>query len=175
MKNIYVVVSKTGSIVSRLIGRATGDPYTHASIALDDSLEPMYSFGRIYTNNPVIGGFVKESVNYGSMKKFRTAEIVVIQLKVENEQYAEINEYIDAMYRQRKKYHYNYIGFFLAKFGLHIHRDNYFYCSEFVKDLLTRFHIIEEKQFSKVVRPVELLNVEGTVVYQGKLCEYAAT
>ncbi len=173
MKHIYVVVSQTGSIVSRIIRRVTGDQYTHASIALDKKLDAMYSFGRIHPNNPVIGGFVKESPNYGTMKKFRMANIVVIQLKVADEQFNGINDLINSMYASRKKYHYNYIGLFLAKYGLHFHRDNYFYCSEFIKELLERFHIVEKNEFSDVVRPADLLDVKGEIIFQGKLCDYA--
>lgn len=174
MKNIYIVVSQTGSIVSRIIRWVTGDKYTHAAISFDEDLSEMYSFGRIYPNNPVIGGFVKESPAYGTMKKFRMADIVVIKLSVLEEKYREINEYIASMYAERKKYHYNYIGLFLARHGLHYKRTNYFYCSEFVKDLLERFHLIGDKEFGDVVRPIELLNLkEGEIVYQGKLCEFA--
>lgn len=71
MKHIYVVISQTASIVSRLIRWSTGDPYTHASISLDQNLDEMYSFGRIFPNNPLIGGFVKESPRYGTMKKIQ--------------------------------------------------------------------------------------------------------
>lgn len=176
MKNIYVIVSQTGSIVSRLIRFVTGDKYTHASISLDDDLNEMYSFGRIYPNNPVVGGFVKESPDYGAMKKFRMAEIVVIKLSVREEKYREVNEYIAAMYAERKKYHYNYIGLFLARRGLHYKRANYFYCSEFVKDMLERFGLVGQSEFGDVVRPIELLKLkEGEIIYRGKLCEFAGT
>ena len=176
MKKIYVVVSQTGSIVSRIIRRVTGDKYTHASIAFEEDPTSMYSFGRIYKNFPIWGGFVKESPSHGAMKKFRTADIVVVQLSVPEEKYREVNEYILEMYAQRKKYHYNYLGLFLARHGIHFRRKMHFYCSEFVKDILERFDIVDKGDFAKVVRPIELLNIRGgKIVYQGKLCEYAGT
>ena len=175
MKNIYIVVSQTGSIVSRIIRKVTGDKYTHAAISFDDKLNEMYSFGRIHPNNPVIGGFVKESPSYGTMKKFCMADIVVIKISVLEEKYKEINEYINSMYAERKKYHYNYIGLFLARRGLHYKRDNYFYCSEFVKDLLERFNLVSENEFGNVIRPIEFLNLkEGEIVYQGKLNDFVS-
>lgn len=173
MKHIYVVISQTGSIVARIISRVTGDKYSHASIALDEELDNMYSFGRIFPNNPIIGGFVKESPRYGTMKKFCGANIVVIQLEVQDDKFTEINDYIKSMYAMRKKYHYNYIGLFLAKFGLHFHRANCFYCSEFVKELLERFNLIEKNKFAVAVRPAELLKVNGEIIYCGRLCEYS--
>ena len=60
MKNIYLVLSQTRSILSRIISRATGDRYAHVSLSLSDDLDEMYSFGRVYAFTPIIGGFVRE-------------------------------------------------------------------------------------------------------------------
>ena len=38
MKKIYVVLSHTGTLLSRIIRLNTGAEYTHASIALDENL-----------------------------------------------------------------------------------------------------------------------------------------
>ena len=64
MKACYVVLCRTGTILSRAIGKLTGDWYTHASISFDDNLCSMYSFGRLWSYNPWIGGFVKESTEF---------------------------------------------------------------------------------------------------------------
>lgn len=176
MKNIYLIISHTGTLLSRIIRRLTGDKYTHASIGFEENLNEMYSFGRVYPRNPLIGGFVKESPHYGTMKRFRLADIVILKIPVPNEKFSEINDYITNMYRNRDKYHYNYVGLFLAKFGIHRQRKNHFYCSEFVKDILKRFDLVAKNEFNGVVRPAELLHMKrGEVIYRGKLCNYALT
>ena len=38
MKNIYILLTRSRTILSRLIHLATNDTYTHASIAWDDEL-----------------------------------------------------------------------------------------------------------------------------------------
>ncbi len=173
MKHIYIVVSATDSIVAKIIRAVTGDRYSHASISLEDNLNEMYSFGRVHPNNPFYGGFVKESIAYGTMKRFKKSEAVVIRLTVSKDKYAEINEYIKNMYINRKKYHYNYLGLFLAKLGIHRRRANAYYCSEFVKELLDKFDIVKEGEFGDVVRPVELLRLKkGEIVYRGRLCDF---
>ena len=174
MKNIYVIISHTGTLLSRIIRKLTGDKYTHASIGLEEDLDEMYSFGRINPYNPLIGGFVKESPRYGTMKRFRFADIAVLKIPVPSEKFSEINDYITNMYRNRGKYHYNYLGLFLAKFGIHRRRKNCFYCSEFVQDILEKFNLITRDDFSGVMRPAELLNLNsGRIIYQGKLNNYA--
>lgn len=173
-KHIYIVVSATDSIVSKIIRKVTGDKYAHSSISLEDDLNEMYSFGRIFPSNPFIGGFVKESVHFGSMKRFKNSEVVVIRLTVSKDKYAEINEYIKNMYVDRKKYHYNYLGLFLAKLGIHRRKANCYYCSEFIKELLDKFDILEKDEFGEVVRPVEFLNMKkGEIIYRGRLCDFA--
>ena len=178
MKYFYVVLCRTGTFLSRIISKVTGDLFTHASVSFDDNLETMYSFGRLWAFNPFIGGFVKESVEYGVMRRFRSAETLVMRVEVSAEKYQEIVSYIENMYAERKKYKYNYWGLFLSKWRVRVRgKGNRFYCSEFVNDLLERFGIIQPGEFGKVVRPMELLqlgdNGIGEVIYHGELCQFA--
>ena len=180
MKYVYVVLCRTGTVLSRMISKLTGDWYTHASISLDDDLQTMYSFGRLWTYNPWIGGFVKESTAYGMMRRFRRADTLVMRVEVSNEKYQQIVHYLTTMYAERKKYKYNYWGLFLSKWRVRVRsrKANRFYCSEFVNDCLERFGIIEQGEFGQVVRPMELLKLrrsgKGKVIYRGALCQFAA-
>lgn len=176
MRNLYVVLSKTGTALSKIISRITGDKYTHASVSLDDDLETMYSFGRVNAYNPFVGGFVKESVHYSTMKRFRRSKISVLQVSVDDEKYKQISDYLQTMYANRKEYHYNYRGLFLARRGVYFHRDNCFYCSEFVKDLLERFNLVDSDEFDRITRPADLLRMRrSTIIYEGRLCDYCDT
>ena len=47
MKKIYIVLTYTGTILSRIIKVFTKKEYSHVSIALDQDLKYMYSFGRL--------------------------------------------------------------------------------------------------------------------------------
>lgn len=179
MRNLYVVLCKTETILSRIISKITGDWYTHASISLDDDLRTMYSFGRLWAHNPWIGGFVKESIEHGTMHRFRGADSLVMQVEVSDEKYHEIANYITNMYDKRKKYKYNYWGLFLSKWKVRVRslKSNRFFCSEFVTDCLERFGIINRGELGQVVRPMELLqlyfNGKGKVIYRGALCQFA--
>ena len=176
MKAFYVVLSRTGTILSRIISKLTGDWYTHASISLDNDLNTMYSFGRLWAYNPWIGGFVKESVKYGTMRRFRDADTVVLRVSVSDDKYAALADYLTNMYAERKKYKYNYLGLFMSRWRVRARKSNHFYCSEFVNDCLERFGIIKQGEFGKVVRPMELLKLnqdgKGQIVYRGALCHF---
>ena len=57
MKKIYIILTFTGTALSRIIKLSTKDEFAHASIALDSELKEMYSFGRLNPYNPFFGGF----------------------------------------------------------------------------------------------------------------------
>ena len=179
MKFVYVVLCRTGTILSRAISKLTGDWFTHALISFDDNLQTMYSFGRRWSYNPWIGGFVRESINYGTMRRFRNADTLVMSVKVSDKKYAEIVQYLTTMYAERRKYKYNYWGVLMSKWKARVRsrKSNRFYCSEFVNDCLERFGIIRQGEFGTVVRPMELLKLQqagkGKIIYRGALCHFA--
>ena len=45
-KKVYILLSKTKTVPSNLIKLMTREPYCHTSLALDISLDEMYSFAR---------------------------------------------------------------------------------------------------------------------------------
>ena len=47
MKKIYIILTHTGTMLSKIIKKYTKDEFSHVSIALDKELNRMYSFGRL--------------------------------------------------------------------------------------------------------------------------------
>ena len=62
MKKIYIILTNSGTILSRVIKLYTRKEYTHVSISLDKRLRKMYSFGRLNPYNPFYGGFIHEEI-----------------------------------------------------------------------------------------------------------------
>ena len=69
-RQLYIVISQTGTLLSRILKQITGAEYNHASISLSRDLERMYSFGRRHPYNPFWGGFVIESPPYRYLQAF---------------------------------------------------------------------------------------------------------
>ena len=78
-KTIYIVLTDTGTLLSKAIGMYTRKDLNHASIAFDKQLTEMYSFGRKQRHNPFIGGFVKENAADGI---FRTCDCAIFSCEV---------------------------------------------------------------------------------------------
>ncbi|MFS8630040.1 MAG: hypothetical protein LOD92_02505, partial [Bacillales bacterium] len=64
-KAVYILLTDTGTLFSRMIKFYTGAPYNHVSIALDEKLDQLYSFGRKVYCNPFSAGFIHERIDRG--------------------------------------------------------------------------------------------------------------
>lgn len=174
-KQIYIVISQTGTILSRILKRVTYAEYNHASISLSKDLETMYSFGRVHPYNPFWGGFVMESPNAGTFKRFSETKVLVLAVNVSEERYIELKRRLSIMWLQRKKYHYNYYGLGMAAFHIKKEREYCYYCSEFVKDILLKCQVEETNKLPPIVQPMDFLQLPHTKIYSGKLKDYCLT
>ena len=108
MKRIYIVLTHTGTILSKVIKEFTKDEFSHVSIALDIELKEMYSFGRLNPYNPFWGGFVHEYIDKGTFKKFYKTRAKVYSLEVTEEQYRSIKSNIDQIKNNKEDYKLSY-------------------------------------------------------------------
>ena len=90
MKKIYIVLTHTGTILSKIIKSYTKDEFSHVSIALDSGLQKMYSFGRLHPYNPFWSGFVHEHIDKGTYKRFYKTKAKVYSYEVTEEQYEKL-------------------------------------------------------------------------------------
>ena len=142
MKYVYIVLTKTDTIVARTIRLVTRDKYSHSSLSLDRALHPMYSFARKYINFPFIGTMVKEEVGAGVYGKFSKVPCCILRIPVSDNQYYGVKKIVDTMW-QSHQYRYNYFGLVLNYLGISKHFDKRFFCSEFVYYMLSQNNIID--------------------------------
>lgn len=171
MKNIYLVLTYTGTILSRIIRYYTKEEYAHISIALDENLNEMYSFGRIFPYIAFIGGFVHERIDKGTFRRFKKTQAKICAIEVTDEQYENLKELIYRFEINKATYRFNLIGLAAVAFKKRIKRKNCFYCAEFVKYALEETGITEG--LPEIIRPQnfdEIKNIE--ICYKGSLKEY---
>ncbi|WP_312813540.1 hypothetical protein [Sedimentibacter sp.] len=168
-KKIYIVLTRTNTILSRMIGFIKDDEYTHASISLDRHLSRMYSFGRKYTYNPFVGRFVKENLNEGVYGRHDNLHGLVMEIEVTREQYRKAENLINEFILKKDLYKYNYIGLINCLLNRESCNNHRFLCSEFVYYILNKSSIANFNKSGNLVRPQELLNIKGRVVFSGNL------
>lgn len=171
-KNIYIVLSQTGTFPSKVIRLITRAEYNHASISVKKDLSDMYSFGRLNPYNPFWAGFVVENPKKGTFKRFPETKAVVLEVEVSEEKYQEITNSLENMCSEQKNYHYNYVGLVLASCNIKRKKERCYFCSEFVGELLLKHGIVSEEMLPEIVRPMNFAELEFKKIYQGKLVDY---
>lgn len=170
MKKIYIVLTYTGTILSKMVKVYTRREFSHVSIALDEDLKEMYSFGRINAYNPFWAGFVHEDVNKGTFKRFKKTKARVYSLTVKDEQYEKVKEVIRDIQNNKLDYNFNILGLLGVVVNYKIKRERYFYCAEFVKYVLEQSNIC---YLPDIVKPEDFKEIDNlNVVYNGQLREY---
>lgn len=171
MKKIYIVLTHTGTLLSRIIRQYTKDEFSHVSISLDKDLGKMYSFGRLNPKNPFIGGFVHEYIDKGTFKRFFRTKAKVFSLAVTNEQYKIIEDTINEINSTKEDYKFNVLGLFAAGFHKKIGKEHSFYCAEFVKYVMDQANI--DTDLPEVVKPEDFKKIGNLQeIYQGFLKNY---
>ena len=132
-KTIYIVLTDTGTLLSKAIGMYTRKDLNHASIAFDDELTEMYSFGRKQRHNPFVGGFVKENATDGI---FEQADCAIFSCEVTKEEYIKMRKKIRQIEQTKELYRYNFIGLFAVAVNKDLQRKHAFFCSQFVATIV---------------------------------------
>ena len=171
MKKIYIVLTYSGSLLSKAIRVVKQSEYTHVSLSLDKELNEMYSFGRLNAYNAFIGGFVQESPNYGTFKRFSKTITKILCFEVSEEQYQDLKEVIKKFNQNKKDYKFNFIGLCSVALRIRVTKENKFYCAEFIKYLLDECQI--DTSLPELVTPSDFENIPNTIpVYTGYLKNY---
>ena len=171
MKNrhIYIVLTRTNTVLSNLISLIKNDEYTHASISVNKDLNTMYSFGRKHACNPFVGCFVKENLFEGVFGFHNKLKGQVLQLNVTEEQYDEATKLLYDFVSNSNYFKYNYLGLINSLFNRESFCDDRFLCSEFVYYILNKAGIAELNKPRNLVRPQDLLNITSEIVFEGNL------
>ncbi|MFB6466932.1 hypothetical protein ACE38V_08915 [Cytobacillus sp. Hz8] len=170
-RKVYILLTDTGTLFTKMIKLYTRKPLNHASIALDAELQEVYSFGRKKQKNPFIGGFIKEDTRGGLFEK---AKCAIYCCTITEKQYEAINCIIQEMNQHKQLYRYNLLGLLAIMLNLEIERKNAYFCSQFVATLLEEsgVELRQDKPIS-LVTPNDLQespNLE--LVYEGSLSSY---
>jgi hypothetical protein len=171
MRNLYVVLTRSETALSRIIRIVRGDDYTHAALSLDPHLEYMFSFGRRWTNNPFFGCFKRESV-FDALYQPYELPGVVIEIPVSDAQHRVAVALVETFLLNSHLYGYNYLGLAGKLVGCSFQVDKRFFCSEFVYYVLCESGICDFEKPRSLVSPQDLMELKGHVIFSGNLKNY---
>lgn len=172
MQKIYIILTHTGTILSKIIKIYTKDEFSHVSIALDNKLTEMYSFGRLNPYNPFKGGFIHEYLDKGTFKRFKKTKAKIIEIEINDNQFSLLKSNISEFKKTYIKYKFNVIGLFATGFNIRLKREHHFYCAEFVKYILEISDI--NMNLPELIKPEDFKqNINGKTIYNGLLSKFS--
>lgn len=172
-KYLYILLTDTGTLFSKVIKLYTSATYPHVSLSLDKHLHELYSFGRKHPRNPLNGGFVKEDVYQGIYRYFPNTRCILFKLPVTNKQYEQTKRIVRAFQKRQEVYRYNLLGLFGVMIDYPIGLKNAYFCSHFVAHVLKKSQIELWNKPSSLVTPNDFFHHASLeVVYEGKLYDY---
>lgn len=131
-REIYILLTHTGSLLSKLIKRHTKEPYSHVSISFDLDLTEVYSFGRKNPRNPLIAGFIVEDIRNGTYAIFSDTTYSLYSLSVDEHQLKKLKQIMAEFGEIKQRSSYNLMGLLGVYLGYPINRTYSYFCSQFV-------------------------------------------
>ncbi|WP_110930719.1 C40 family peptidase [Paenibacillus bouchesdurhonensis] len=172
-RSVFILLTNTGTLFTKIIKGYTRAPYNHASISFNRELSEMYSFGRKNPNNPLNGGFVKEDIKTGTFSKYPNTTCVIYELKVSEREVEKMKRVLHIFIRSRNKYLYNILGVVGIALKEPVEFSNSYFCSQFVAEILDRSGIKLWNKLPALVTPDDFRQSDRLhLIYEGKLSEY---
>ena len=170
MKTIYILLTRSGTLLSKLVYAATGASYTHASMAFDAELSCLYSSTRKngYTMFPA--GPSKEYLNKGVFRLRDDAPCVLYALEVSDEAYVRALRRTEEFMRHSEEYSFNILGLILCALHIRWQRRRHYFCSQFVSEVLQKSGALELPKPSTLMHPSDYAELpELRCLYRGTL------
>ena len=172
MKKIYILLTKSTTICSKVVYMATKSEYTHASISLDKNFDKLYTFSRRYKHLLLPAGFVVESAYDGIMGDSDNMNCAVYELSISNDSYRKLVRMFRHMDYHKKKYRYSILGLPMCFFKKRYKRKGYYFCSQFVHHALTESGAIKDETCSSLFRPMDFRTLpEAKEIFKGNIKE----
>ena len=169
---VYITLFSNDTNFGKLIRKATGSEYSHATVALDPTMNNMYSFSDIPYNEAKFfcAGFVRESIWSPEYTKNRHFRVLITFVNKAGRD--KIQKKIDYFINNFEKYNYNDIGLvqYYFKFKNTKKHDETkkmrWFCSEFVSAMVNASD--ETEGFENILASPQDLLGKPNVIDLGK-------
>ena len=169
---VFILLTFTNTNMAKAIKFVTGEPYSHVSISFDSSMNDMYSFGRKFKDSNMT--FINEDIKDGLFKdviKDTIYSLYVIFVTKEQKELM-INK-LEEFKKKKDKLKFNFIGLFNISIGKETDRQNEYFCSQFVAEILKASNNGMIDKHPSLYKPYDFAKHKEThFVTKGKLENY---
>ncbi len=168
MKTIYILLTRSGTLLSRVVEVITGEPYTHASISFDEGLQPLYSSARKNGETMFPAGPTTEVFHRGFYCRHRDIPCALYALSVSEDSYEAARTLAQELASEDCTF--NILGLLLCQLGIPFHPRNKFFCSQFVGEILRCSGALELPKDTSLIKPMDYTRLPQLhCIFQGQL------
>lgn len=166
MENLYLCVMHSGTMFSNIVRFFTrSKSYSHTCISFEKSLNPMYSFGRLYYFTPIPGGFVHEGFGTAFYNHYPKGRLRVYEISLTEMQMQTVKQRVDKFVLNRKKYKYGYLNCFWHMLKKPCKREYHHTCTSFCGQVLQDILPFDKPDY--MLEPLDFCKFDLPVVYEG--------
>ncbi len=170
MKDIYILLTKTGTVPARIIHLLKGGTFTHTSLSLTPATDHLYSYARRKIKNPFVAGLIVENIHTEVFAMYPDCHCAVYRISVSDVAYENMKREITFFMNNYKKAKYNFAGLLPLAFGIKIRRKFRLTCSQFVALILDKSKEIELPKDPYLMLPNDFKHIGGAMlIYDGML------
>ncbi len=170
MKSLYIFLTRTGSMVSKIVHFFTNDTYTHSAIAFDPEFNEIYSSARKDGIKMFPAGPCRESLNRGFYTRVGKTPCAVYELVVSDEVYDRAKAVVAWFMEHQEEFKFSALGIIACKFGIAWQRKNKYFCSQFVAEILRRSGAAELPKTDCLMRPSDYMTLPSVIkIFEGDI------
>lgn len=172
MYPVYVLLTYTGTAMSKIIKFVTKEPYSHISISFDTSMQELYSFGRKTYDDDM--KFIKESIKEGIMKDTAAdGRYSLYVMFVTKEEHEMMRKKLDEFIAMSDKLKYSLKGLFNFILGRETTDDGEYFCSQFVAEIIRAGRETVFSKHPSLYSPYQIIKTKPfKFVSKGSLVNY---
>lgn len=172
-KSLYIILTATGTVISRIIKVFTRAPFNHVSITDDDEIKYMFSFARQNAPHLLPSGFFRETVDSGIFGMCSSVPCQIYEISVTKEQHNKFCELMNTFSQSPETYQFNILGFATMIFNIPLRRKTKYMCSQFVAYTLHECGIINFNKDFSLVKPDDFRNLSKLkLIYNGDMKDF---
>lgn len=165
-KHIYILLMRYPDVFSKFFGIISGGYYSHASIGTSGSEGVFYSY--------VKKGFRKELPTEHPTFKDKEVPCKLYCLDVSDEIYNVVQTILENHVNQAEQVKYSIWGVFLCLLRIGHKKENKYFCSQFVSEVLEQSKVLSLEKHSSLYLPDDFVKMKGLDLwFSGYLSEFA--
>ena len=170
LKKVYLLLSSTGTLPSKVVRFLTHREYAHVSIALVPSADRFYSYARRKIHNPLIGGLVEENTRTGVFGLYPNTNCELLELLVDDTAYKKLETLLAYHLANYDKCKYSFSAIVPMALGIKQKLGLKMTCSQFVATILENSGACKLPRHPSLMYPCDFLKLSNAkIIYKGNL------